>query len=45
MKAMVLFIKKIQKYLFFEKPNYKKQNQNKMSFSGSANSEYFLVKI
>jgi hypothetical protein len=47
MKAMVIFIEKKQKY-FFLNPNYQKQKnkkQNKTSFSSSANSQYFFMKI
>ena len=47
MKAFSLCIDKKQQ-IFFEKPNNQKpQNKklNKMSFSSSANSQYFLTKI
>ena len=45
MKGMVILIEKKQKYIFLKNPITKNKKQNKMSFSSSANSLYFLTKI
>jgi hypothetical protein len=47
-KAFSLCIDKKQKTIFLKNPitkNKKTKNLNKMSFSSSANSQYFLMKI
>ena len=45
MKTFGVFIEKKQNKNIFEQPNNKKQQNNKMSFQGSANSQYFVMKI
>ena len=43
MKANVIFIGKMQKKFFFEKPNNQKPNPKKMSFSSSTNIQYTIL--
>ena len=45
MKTFGVFIEKKQNKFFFEQPNNKKQKTTKCHFQGSANSQYFVMKI